>query len=295
MNQPFVTVIIPVFNGAKQLACCLDALRLQTYASDRFEALVVDNGSTDDSVEVALNYSFVKVVKELKPGSYAARNTGILHARGEILAFTDADCIPTNNWLETAVARLNENEKIIIVGNISIFANSNPSSVELYDMAVSFPQKNYVEKWKFGATANLIAHRKTFDQVGNFDGELKSCGDVQWGQRASEAGFDLVYADDVVVRHPARRTIDSLMSKVRRIAGGVEDLQREHPTIIHPMKTSLLRQLLPPINYCKVVLRSARKESPINKLKIVGIVFAVRYLGILERLRLRLGGVSTRG
>lgn len=295
MNQPFVSVIIPVFNGGKELVCCLDALRAQTYASDRFEALVVDNGSTDDTVEVASNYPFVKVVKELKPSSYAARNTGIVLARGEILAFTDADCIPTNNWLETAVARLNEQNNIIVVGNISMFTDTNPTSVELFDMADSFPQGNYVENWKFGPTANLIAHKRTFDQVGNFDGDLKSCGDVQWGQRASKAGFDLVYADDVVVRHPAKRTIDSLMSRVRRIAGGVEDLQREHPTTTHPMKTSLLRQLLPPINYCKMVLRSARKESPINKLKIVGIVFAVRYLGTLERLRLRLGGVSTRG
>lgn len=294
MSQPFVSVIIPVFNGGKELACCLDALQAQTYGSDRFEALVVDNGSTDDTVEVASNYSFVKVMKELKPSSYAARNMGIVQARGDILAFTDADCIPTQNWLESAVARLNGQENTVIVGNISMFANSNPSFIELYDMADSFTQKSYVEKWKFGPTANLIAHREIFDKVGNFDGELKSCGDVQWGQRASEAGFDLIYADDVVVRHPARRTIDSLLSKVRRIAGGVEDLQRVHPTISHPMKTSLLRQLVPPVNYCNVVLRSAATESAIDKLKIVGIVFVARYLGIIERLRLRLGGKSIR-
>lgn len=296
LSEPFVSVIIPVFNGEVGLACCLEALRNQSYPGDRFEVLVVDNGSSDNSVEVASGYSFVKVVSEPKPGSYAARNTGIAEARGEVLAFTDSDCIPRRDWLEIGVASLQEHQNVVIVGNVSMFAKeaAHPSSVELYDMSVSFPQKNFAEKWKFGPTANLIAFKSTFDQVGIFDCDLKSCGDVQWGQRAFQAGFELKYVNEAVVDHPARSSIESLLSKVRRIAGGVEDLRRTHPTIKHPMNTSLFRQLVPPVNYCSSVLQTAGNVSPIGKLKIVGLVLAMRYLGILERLRLRLGGVSTR-
>lgn len=297
MSEPFVSVIIPVFNDEVGLACCLEALQKQSYPRERFEALVVDNGSSDSSVEVASGYSFVKIAREPKPGSYAARNTGIAEARGEVLAFTDSDCIPRRDWLEIGVASLREQKNVVIVGNISMFAKeaAHPSSVELYDMAVGFPQKSYVEKWRFGPTANLIALKSTFDEVGLFDSDLKSCGDVQWGQRASQAGFELKYVNEVVVDHPARRSIESLLSKVRRIAGGVEDLQRAHPTIKHPMKTSLFRQLVPPVNYCRSVLETAGSNvSPIGKLKIIGLVLVVRYLGIMERLRLRLGGVSTR-
>lgn len=65
MGKPFISVIIPVFNGARDLVRCLSALHAQSYPSDRFEVLVVDNGSTDNTVEAASVHPFVKVLKEL--------------------------------------------------------------------------------------------------------------------------------------------------------------------------------------------------------------------------------------
>ena len=95
MSPKFVSVIIPVYNDLKLLSTCLECLDRQTYPKTRFEVLVVDNGSDLPVQPIVSRYSNVKLEKESMPGSYAARNRGIAAARGEILAFTDADCRPS--------------------------------------------------------------------------------------------------------------------------------------------------------------------------------------------------------
>ena len=90
---PRVSIVIPVFNQAQDLGRCLAALERQTYPADRFEAIVVDNGSDEPIGPVTERFSFVRAICEPAPGSYAARNRGIEASRGEVLAFTDADCL----------------------------------------------------------------------------------------------------------------------------------------------------------------------------------------------------------
>jgi hypothetical protein len=84
-----------------------------------------------------------------------------------------------------------------------------------------------VERWRFGATANLITLRTVFESVGCFDGRLRSLGDREWGARVSRAGYDLVYGDDVVVRHPARASLSHLWRRAARTASGFFDLMRK--------------------------------------------------------------------
>ena len=100
---PLVSVVIPVWNSPDLIGKCLTALAQQTYPRDRFEVLVVDNGSTDATANVARSYPFVAVLSEPVAGSYRARNRGLRSARGEYVAFTDADCIPDPDWLTAAV------------------------------------------------------------------------------------------------------------------------------------------------------------------------------------------------
>src|SRR5688572_5665963 len=101
--DPVVSVIIAVWNSPCQIRQCLAALERQTLPRDQFEILVVDNGSTDDTAAVAHAVPGVTVIEEARPGSYAARNRGLVAARGEYVAFTDADCLPAPDWLEAAL------------------------------------------------------------------------------------------------------------------------------------------------------------------------------------------------
>lgn len=111
-NQILVSIIVPVFNAQKSLPPLFRSLSGQTYPHQLTEILFVDNGSTDGTSQLIKKFTHatditVRIVEEFDcPGSYAARNKGIEHANGQILAFTDADCIPEKDWIAHAVARL---------------------------------------------------------------------------------------------------------------------------------------------------------------------------------------------
>ena len=94
------SIVVPFFNAEPFIERCIEGVLGQSYSSDRYEVLMVDNNSTDGSAAIVRRHSRVKLIQESEQGSYAARNRGVIEARGEILAFTDPDCVPRRNWLE---------------------------------------------------------------------------------------------------------------------------------------------------------------------------------------------------
>ncbi|MCA1631767.1 MAG: glycosyltransferase family 2 protein [Acidobacteria bacterium] len=194
--HPFVSVIVPVYNDPERLLLCLQALGRQTYPQDLYEIVVVDNGS-DESLDelVARSGCRARLCSEARPGSYAARNRGLSVARGEVIAFTDADCIPARDWIERGTERLRSAPGCgLVAGRVEVSPRDpkRPTAVELYEARTALTQKLYVEEGRFGATANLFAFRDTFARVGLFDEELKSGGDLEWGQRVAGSGYGLV-------------------------------------------------------------------------------------------------------
>ena len=114
-DWPSVTVIVPVLNGEQTIGACLQALRTQTYPG-RMQPVVINDGSTDRTSNVARGFTEAQVIDQANRGRAAARNRGIAESAGEVLAFTDADCVPRPDWLETLVRRLRERERRGIVG-----------------------------------------------------------------------------------------------------------------------------------------------------------------------------------
>lgn len=111
MNKPLtLSIIIPVYNEGHRLRACLDAIKALEIAPT--EVIVVDNNCTDDSVEIAKSFDFVKVVNESKQGLIFARNRGLNTASSDILARIDADSIVTPNW-STVLLRSFDNERIV--------------------------------------------------------------------------------------------------------------------------------------------------------------------------------------
>lgn len=179
MESKFVSIIIPAYHDWQRLSLCLDALSKQTFPKEMFEVIIVNNDPNDN---VPLNFSLpdgYKIIVEEKSGSYAARNTGLKVAKGEIIGFTDSDCIPDKDWIKNAVNYLMNNESCSrIGGNILVFnKSSKPSIVELYNNVYSFPQKWHVNKVGTSVTANLFVYKYLFDKVGYFDEKLMSMGD----------------------------------------------------------------------------------------------------------------------
>jgi len=222
-TAPFVSVIIPVYDDLERLANCLENLAAQSYPKDRYEVVVVDNGSAQSPKDITDKFDFCVLTDELTPGSYAARNTGLEIAKGEALAFTDADCKPQPGWIEMGVKTLQQaGTNSLVGGKIKVFFAdpSRPTLAEQFEDTFAFHQERYIAEFNYAATANLFAWRGAFEDVGAFNAALKSGGDREWCVRAHEKGYQLVYGGDAVVCHPARRTLGTLLAKHARVASG---------------------------------------------------------------------------
>lgn len=220
-----VSVVVPVRDGAAVLPGCLDALAAQRDAPP-FDVVVVDNGSRDASEAVARSHPVVgRVVVETRPGSYAARNAGVAAARGRVVAFTDADCRPAPDWLRQGLAALDDAD--LVGGAVVASSSPRPTIWERYDRAIYLDQARAVRDEGYAATANMLVRADVLAAVGPFDGSLRSSGDLEWGQRATAAGFRLVHAADAVVVHLPRRTAGQTWRLHRRLGAGWRDLARD--------------------------------------------------------------------
>ncbi len=293
-RTPFVSVIIPVFNDEARLMRCLAALEQQTYDADCYEVVVVDNGSTRDVAGVVGGFVHAQSIRELQPGSYAARNTGLAHARGEIIAFTDSDCVPQLDWLSRGVDHLlRRGEPTVVAGHIAVFCAmpTHPTPTELYERVTAFPQQKYVEKYHYGATANVLTWRTVLDAVGPFNSQLKSGGDREWGQRASAAGYPLVYAPDVVIHHPARSSFVELKHKLVRVTIGLEHVRAAQPYPLSTFIKTIIKDLLP---YKRIhqTWTDERLHGAGERLRATGVLLGLQAVQAWTRLQVRFGGAA---
>ena len=299
-SHTFISIIIPVFNDNERLFFCLKALEKQTYPKENYEIIIVDNGSDKSVYSISNKFARVKVDYEAKPGSYSARNKGILLAKGEILAFTDSDCIPAEDWLKNGVEQLLKlNNKGVIAGNINMFYKNpkHPNSVEIYDSITHLQQEKMVTKAHFGATANLFTSKKVFENVGLFNSELKSGGDAEWGKRAYDYGYPIVYADDCCVAHPCRNSLSSILKKAARVSGGrykrTKLAQKKQNNYTNYVKA--IFRLRPPLLYAyRKIFFDPGVESNIHKIQVLLIILVVFYRKQWETIRLNFGQIAKR-
>lgn len=227
-----VAVVIPVWNGRTILGRCLDALERQTLPRDRFDIIVVDNGSTDGTADIARGYANVTVLEEPTPGSYAARNTALAHVRAPITAFTDADCVPDPDWLVRVLEAAAANPGFgVLAGRIELFDEGEQEGEVFgdYERLFSFPQAHAARG--NCATANWASETALLRELGGFDAGVKSGGDRQMALRIKAAGRPLIYTPPMIVRHPVRASRAELVRKRQRLSGGRWDRTRATPRL----------------------------------------------------------------
>jgi glycosyltransferase involved in cell wall biosynthesis len=203
-----VSVIVPCLDSKRYIGACLEALLAQTFPRDRYEVILVDNGSTDRSVEIAREYARGNPVRVLvegaRRGSYAARNTGVRAARGRILAFTDSDCEVCPTWLERIAAGLAGRGASVLLG-ARRFARESLVLATLADYEMEkarwvFSQRD--ARLYYAYTNNMAVTRAAFEQAGPFV-EMPRGADVVFVSRVlAVAGCDAVSFDaDLMLRH----------------------------------------------------------------------------------------------
>lgn len=219
-KQISVSVIIPVYHQWEQLSICLECLATQTLSKDDYQVIVVNN-DPHDRCPFSMPASNMLILSESRPGSYAARNCGIRHADGTILAFTDADCRPSKDWLRAGLSALRTaGTDAFLGGQVVLYSTASRSNRwELFDKTFGFDQARYGKAGYF-VTANVFYYRRVFDSLGGFSESRFSGGDTDLGLRATNAGWRPIFEPSAVVYHPARSTRRSVRTKYRRIIGG---------------------------------------------------------------------------
>jgi len=241
---PRVSVVVPVLDGAGCIDRCLEALLAQTYPSDRLELIVVDNGSRDGTPERVRRHPVTLLVERSERSPYAARNAGIRRAGGEVLAFTDADCVPAKDWLERGVAALERQAADLVGGHVRFRFGGRPGAAQLMDAVTNLDQERSVAERGVAKTGNLLVRRSVVEALGPFQAGRRSGGDVEFTGRATGAGFALVYAADAVVEKPARGAL-ALARKQYRVGRGQALLSRERGAGAGEILRRALRGLRP--------------------------------------------------
>lgn len=201
--EPKVSVIIPVFNDVR-IFHTLKSLNQQNY--ENYEVIVIDDCSDEAIAPIVSLFQNIKYIRlDNNQGAYAARNAGIKAAAGEILAFTDSDCILDSNWISEGVRTLLSDIDVgIVAGHIEVFPmNGKWTPAQYVDAVLHLRQDSYC-KQGFAATGNLFTWKKIFYQCGFFDGSARYLGDRQWGNQVVNRGYRVVYGESAIAYHPAR-------------------------------------------------------------------------------------------
>ena len=220
MYEPAVSVIVPVFNAERTVGDLLDSLMKVDYDKDKLEIILVDGGSTDRTQEIIQSYP-VKLIVEKKRGLNVARNTGVKNSSGEILLFTDSDCVVSKDWIRQIVKNFRDKEVGCVGGNISRYEDaflSRYADESIMPVLRRFKRRRRLENveppMNYPAGCNMAFRREVFDKVGGFDEEIHYGFDEdELVERACNAGYKMILDPEALVKHKHRTTLKGLLKQ----------------------------------------------------------------------------------
>ena len=235
--SPFVSVIVPALDAQTLIKACLISLLRMDYPRERREILVVDNGSKDGTAEIIKQFP-VRYLWEGRRGVSYARNRGIETCKGDILAFTDPDCLVSRSWL-LELTRAFEGEGVGgVAGEIVPFPGKTPAE-QYAARRRSHSQKRPMNHplHPFAMTPNVAYRREVFQQMGLFDARFRGGGwedaDLCW-RFFEGTNFKLAYAPNAVVFHRYRTTVREFFIQHVRYGDGLARIYAKYRGDLSP-------------------------------------------------------------
>jgi GT2 family glycosyltransferase len=228
---PRVSVILPVLNAADEIGRAVESLLALDWPAERLQILVVDNGSTDGTAEVARRYPVTVLSETEVRSSYAARNRGQAQASGEWLAFTDSDCAVSPDWLRRLLLPAPAAVVGAVAGEVLALELTTPVQrlVEQFGImkhAVTLPHKSL----PCFSTANVAVRRELLAQLGGFRADVRYFADMELSWRLQiEAGRTILFRPQAVIRHRHRRTWGALWRQGVQHGRGTAFMKRTYP------------------------------------------------------------------
>ena len=236
-ENPLVSCIVPVHNGAAFIAEALESILSQAGAA--LDVIVVDDGSTDGSAQIAGSFANVRVLSKMQGGVAAARNDGLALARGDYVAFLDADdlWLPGKLAMQLAAleARPDADYCLTLVRHVTTGADGK------IVLGATIPEEEGIRLGRLMQC--LLARRRAFEAVGNFNTGTTTRADQDWFLRAEEKGLGSVVVDEVLTirrihggNHSLRHA-DSVLDDFLTIAKRNLDRKRQSGVALKPVKS----------------------------------------------------------
>jgi len=211
-------VIVPVLNAERTIGDLLDSLMRVDYNKDKLEIILVDGGSTDRTREIIQSYP-VKLIVEKKKGLNVARNTGVRNSSGEIILFTDSDCVVPEDWVKQIVKNFRDKKIGCVGGSVSRYEEdflSQYADESVMPVLRRFRKRKVLENVEpplnYPAGCNMAFRREVFERIGEFDERIHYGFDEdELVERACKAGYKMVLDPQAVVRHKHRSDLRRLL------------------------------------------------------------------------------------
>ncbi|MEA5583191.1 glycosyltransferase [Nodularia harveyana UHCC-0300] len=215
-TQILFSIIIPTYNRLQPLTNCLQSITNLDYPRNRFEVIVVDDGSKiclDSVVKPFQNQLNLTLISQTNAGPASARNTGAKQAQGKFLAFIDDDCTPANNWLQVLESYLIADVNDLIGGCIinalpeNIFATASHALLDY--IYASYQNKNTFPQ--FFTSNNIASSAETFLAIGGFDTNfpLAAAEDREFCDRLLSHNYKIRYVQEAIVYHAHNLTLST--------------------------------------------------------------------------------------
>lgn len=239
----FVSIIIPTYNRKDLLKDAIESLLNQTHPKDKYEVIVVDDGSTDGTEGIVKKLAEkttcnLRYFKQTNKGPATARNTGIKNAVGEIIGFTDDDCTASDTWIENAVHCFNAKTIVGVQGSTL----PQKEFKKPFTITGSFCTIEVTEESWYYPTCNMFYRLDALTKVGGFKEVYTLAGsedtDLAW--RVKEQGGKIVFCGDVIVHHAI--IYRSHLERLKRFKRYKFDplLFRDHPNLRKKLKFGFL-------------------------------------------------------
>ncbi|MEM2988715.1 MAG: glycosyltransferase [Candidatus Bathyarchaeia archaeon] len=281
MGAPRISVIVTCFNKARTLEACVSSIYEQ--AVDGLEVVVVDDGSTDDSLERISKFSDLEGFRLLKlphNGISAAKNEGIKASHGDIILFLDGDCVLERGALEKIVEIFGAGDGGLgCVGGEVRALNGSRAIAKTIELL----QNEFARRWPFGA--NVAFRRGVLEELGGFDPDMEYGEDADFFIRMKKAGYGHIMAKPVSARTENPENLLDLFRQRYKWGKGFGQLIDRHPELFdHRIKLCFA------LNYAMLASLISSAIHPISLLVFLPLA-AINLLRFLP-LALRVYGIS---
>lgn len=236
IHLPYVSVIVPVLNGERVIGPCIKSLLDLNYPSKKLEIIIVDNNSSDKTARIIKKFR-VKYIFEKRIGISSARNAGIKQAKGEIVAFTDSDCLVDKNWLKKHVKSYIDKNVVVVGGFIR-----DKKSENIYER---WSEKTFfvspVEGFVDSVIGCNMSFRSEFLKNHPFDENIiYGADESDLCQQVSKAGLKIYYNPKAIVLHKHRSSLSAIIKKYFKLGFGEIYFRKKHKLKINFFRMILL-------------------------------------------------------